>query len=180
MNTWVVEFPSVCLRALQAGYSTCGPAYQDTHYSGNFWWARCDHVAELSPLRNRFDAHSAEWFLLRPSIDHGTNVRLAENCGYNPFHCRVNHYDLPCPRSRYRPALLASLQTPELAPNPTADFANKSLAFVGESCGLARSFPRAQKQQWWQKQTQITEEREKRKKELEQKLKAKEKQKGKP
>ena len=65
MNAFVIEFPSICLRALHSGYSTCGTEYQDAHYSGNFWWAHCDHVADLPPLKNQFDAHSAEFFLLR-------------------------------------------------------------------------------------------------------------------
>lgn len=37
MNTFNIEFPSICLRALNLGYSTCGMEYQDAHYSGNFW-----------------------------------------------------------------------------------------------------------------------------------------------
>jgi hypothetical protein len=32
MNTFNLEFPSICLRALLDGYSTCGFEYQDAHY----------------------------------------------------------------------------------------------------------------------------------------------------
>jgi len=35
--------------------------YQDAHYSGNFFWAHCDHVAALPRLWNRFDAWSVEY-----------------------------------------------------------------------------------------------------------------------
>ena len=40
MNTFNIEFPSICLRALNLGYSACGMEYQGNplgHYSGNFW-----------------------------------------------------------------------------------------------------------------------------------------------
>lgn len=37
MNTYVVEFPSICLRAiLGKGYSTCGANNQDAHFSGKW------------------------------------------------------------------------------------------------------------------------------------------------
>ena len=96
MNTFNIEFPSVCLRALMDGYrSVCLPAYlsvsyciftllystavhitsvltfssrifhrhsacgvelQEGHFSGNFYWARCDHIAALPPLDSKYDA----------------------------------------------------------------------------------------------------------------------------
>ena len=34
MNTFNIEFPSICMRALNDGYSTCGMEYQEAHYSG--------------------------------------------------------------------------------------------------------------------------------------------------
>ena len=39
--------------------STCGMEYQERHFSGNFYWASCDHIASLPQLNNRFDA----WFV---------------------------------------------------------------------------------------------------------------------
>lgn len=47
MNAMIVEFPSVCSRALMKGYSVCGAENQDGHFSGNFWWADCEHVAHI-------------------------------------------------------------------------------------------------------------------------------------
>lgn len=47
MNAMIVEFPSICTRALMKGYSTCGAENQDGHFSGNFWWAECEHVAHI-------------------------------------------------------------------------------------------------------------------------------------
>ena len=121
MNTFNIEFPSICMRALLDGYrftrirfsndtlssstsptvpvfisflflsvhpsvclsvfvsltlsiplchvlclslsrllfcfpSTCGMEYQERHFSGNFYWANCDHIAALPQLNDRFDA----------------------------------------------------------------------------------------------------------------------------
>ena len=36
--------------------STCGMEYQERHFSGNFYWANCDHIAALPQLNDRFDA----------------------------------------------------------------------------------------------------------------------------
>ena len=54
MNAFNIEFPSICLRALLKGYNTCGVENQDAHYSGNFWWADCEHIASLSKPHNRY------------------------------------------------------------------------------------------------------------------------------
>ena len=54
MNAVVLEHPSICLRALLNGNSVCGTGYKtfpSSHYAGNFWWASCNHVAKLPPLR---------------------------------------------------------------------------------------------------------------------------------
>ena len=150
MNAFTIEFPSICLRALLAGYSTCGSEYQDAHYSGNFWWARCDHVARLKPLRNPFDAHAAEFFVLKSSPDYGTMLKLAENCGYNPFHCGVNHYDFQCPRTLYAPTVLRAVigADAELPHNPTHSLPNRTAAFIRERCAVARRLPARDKARW--------------------------------
>jgi hypothetical protein len=148
MNAFVIEFPSICLKAMQAGYSTCGPSYQRSHYSGNFWWATCDHVAGLRYLKNPFDAHSAEFFILEPTRNYLLNLQIAENCGYNPFHCGVNHYDFPCPRSRYQGVLLSNIMNQELLPNPTHTLLNKTAVYIKEVCERARSLPMADKRKW--------------------------------
>jgi hypothetical protein len=41
-----------CISALQRGFDTCGwriSPLPHVHYSGNYWWARCDHVNSLIP-----------------------------------------------------------------------------------------------------------------------------------
>ena len=47
-----------CARHLACGYAACGSMLNVggsggtwAHYSGNFWWARCDYVRRLEPLR---------------------------------------------------------------------------------------------------------------------------------
>lgn len=70
MNTFVVEFPSICLRALRRGYLTCGVEYQDALYAGNFWWADCHHIASLPPIEDVMDAYQAEMFLFNVSTDY--------------------------------------------------------------------------------------------------------------
>ena len=56
MSYFVFDRASECIEALTSGdYDTCGPNwlfrpdYFPWHYSGNFWWARCDYVARLVP-----------------------------------------------------------------------------------------------------------------------------------
>ena len=147
MNAWILEFPSVCLRALVRGYSACGINYQDAHYSGNFWWASCDHIAELPVLPNKFDALAAEFFLYRTTDDYGQNLKYSKHCGYNPFHCEVNTYDVVCPRSKYIPTLLNNLIDDKLPKNPTATI-NSTIAFVREKCSAVRALSRKDRKQY--------------------------------
>lgn len=94
---------SVCLR-----FTSCGVEYQfwgGAHFSGNFFWANCAHVSRLPPLWDPLDnAWDAEFFLFKVS-KFADEVQFGKVCGFNPFHCGVNHYDNRCPRSQYRPIL---------------------------------------------------------------------------
>ena len=98
MNAFVIEFPSICMRALTEGYSACGPNYQDGHFSGNFWWASCNHVAKLKglwdPINNAWDA---EFFVL--NVPNANEFSLS--CAYRPFACQINNYNYLCPRTEY-------------------------------------------------------------------------------
>ena len=102
MNTFNIEFPSICLRALLAGYSTCGYGSQLAHYTGNFWWADCGHIAALPPLWSKFDAYAVEYFVMNVSM---VNKDVFErNCAYEAYHCldgRIDHYAQHCPRNDY-------------------------------------------------------------------------------
>ena len=86
------------------GIMTPAPA----HYSGNFWWADCDHIAKLEPLHNRFDWRKPEFWVM---FAHGSgsnnkiNKRFAYRCGYAIFNCNRNLYDRECSRYKYRETL---------------------------------------------------------------------------
>lgn len=105
MNAMTIEFPSICMRALMKGHLTCGVENQDMHYSGNYWWADCGHVAQLPPLLTRWDFGAPEFFVLRYSDDFGLARQLGFQCGYSIFNCGVNLYDVACSRDRYRERL---------------------------------------------------------------------------
>ena len=112
MNTVNIEFASVCLRALYDGYSACGAEYQDMHFSGNFWWAACNHVAMLPPLWDPINnAWEAEFFLFNVSKSWEKRDPFGVECAYRPFHCRVNHYHNHCPRGKYVGAISSLLAT---------------------------------------------------------------------
>jgi len=105
MNAFHLEFPSICARAiLRHGYSACGAENQIAHYSGNYWWADCQHIAALDPPNPRFNPWAYEFFVLGNSYKF--NPRFGYRCGYNVFHCGVNRYDYECPRETYRDLLI--------------------------------------------------------------------------
>jgi hypothetical protein len=106
MNTAVLEFPSICLRSLlDKNFSTCGSEIQLGHYSGNFWWANCDHVAQLDFPPNRFDWRKPEFFILYVHRQLPIRERFGHRCGYSVFNCGQNLYRHECPRSRYFPKI---------------------------------------------------------------------------
>lgn len=115
MNTVTVEFASVCLRALYDGHSACGAEYQDMHFSGNFWWASCNHVAMLPPLWDPINnAWEAEFFLTNVSKSWEQRDPFGVECAFRPFHCRVDHYWKHCPRGKYVSAISPLLASDEL------------------------------------------------------------------
>ena len=114
MNTFNLEFPSMCLRALLSGHSACGVDYQIAQYAGNFWWASCNHVAMLPPLPGPVQsAWDCEYFLFHVG---GDNHDFGSKCAYKPFHCKVDHYHLLCPRDKYSHVLHEILSSDDLPP----------------------------------------------------------------
>lgn len=101
MNAFNIEFPSICLRALLDGYDSCGMESQEGTYSGNFWWANCEHVARLAPLSNRFDAYKVEYSIFAYTSDARKNEELSYKCGYSTYNSYVDHYQVESPRSHY-------------------------------------------------------------------------------
>ena len=118
MNAFVLEFPSICLRALLQGYDSCGMESQGGTYSGNFWWANCQHVRRLPPLANRLDAYAVEYAIFNAFRgDAGKNEEYSYKCGYSTFNCNVDHYVQECPRLNYIHKLLESVISYNLPPN---------------------------------------------------------------
>jgi hypothetical protein len=60
---FLVEIFEDCLRALDTTANTCGALlrkWPHLHYSGNFWWARCDYINTLPPIsrwRHYWETH---------------------------------------------------------------------------------------------------------------------------
>ena len=152
MNTFNIEFPSICLRALLDGYSACGMNSQDGHYSGNFFWAHCDHIAALPRLHTRFNAWAVERSMF--NVSHGRLVRNAfsDNCGYSTHRCRVDHYQHECPRDSYRHKIIRYIQTSGLPLNPVSTGGPKDVIehqkWVNETCSLLRKKPYKEQIYW--------------------------------
>lgn len=106
MNAMNLEFPSVCIRAIvNKKYTVCGAENQDAHYSGNYWWADCNHIARLPPIHNRFDFMAPEFFVLRAHNDFNIARNFGYRCGYSLHNCGLNLYDNECNRLRFRDKL---------------------------------------------------------------------------
>lgn len=107
MNTFTLEFPSICLRAILGGYTTCGYGSQGgasarAHFSGNFFWADCGHIAALPRIITFFDAWKAEFFVGRTSKLPQNRLHIMHRCAYESHHCDLkNHYAEVCKRSSY-------------------------------------------------------------------------------
>lgn len=119
MNAFTLEFPSICLRAMVDGYDSCGMENQGGTYSGNFWWATCDHVARVPQLTDleKFDAYKVEYAIQKYSSDASKNEDLGAKCGYSAYNCNANHYTVECTRSSYLHKLLQYSQLQALPYN---------------------------------------------------------------
>lgn len=97
---FLLEVPQGCFKALQSGaYDTCGAEKRERpviHYSGNFWWARCDHVNRLEhPFRYEWKASP----MLSPEFWLGS--KHASERAFNCYNLTGNHYEVSFPRSLY-------------------------------------------------------------------------------
>jgi hypothetical protein len=120
MQHFVIERHDECIRAL-AESDVCGVDWQQhpwPHFSGNFWWARCDYIRRLQDpaipadgpvkLSNR---HEAEFWI-------GTGAAVRAKC---LFWSRTDLYQQRFPPSRYMATAdagtkPASADTPPQAP----------------------------------------------------------------
>eukprot|EP00667_Euglena_gracilis_P011889 EG_transcript_12171 len=147
MNTFSIEFPSVCLRALLEGYVACGAnllsfmhRHIGPHFSGTFFWANCDHLAALPRLANPFDAWAVELWPFKVSRHLHPQEWFAFNCAFNAHRCHWLPYRKPCLRSSYRSKLLGYLQREELPPSDVAT-RDISAAWVRQHCHPLLSHP---------------------------------------
>lgn len=120
MNTFNIEFSSICIRALLKGYSACGTDNQDAMYSGNFWWADCLHIAALPKLSDPFDAYAVESSIFNVSSSYDVRVNFASHCGYSSINCPLSHYDNECPRTKYLERLQQFVRKLPILPSSTA------------------------------------------------------------
>eukprot|EP01038_Epipyxis_sp_PR26KG_P017591 gene17591-24433_t len=122
MNAFILEFPSICIKALVRGnFSTCGTIMHPRMYGGNFWWSHCDHIAAMPKisLNKRFDYMYAEKFIFDVA---GDNWKLNENfgyyCGYVPENIGFEQFPtfVDLFRSLYRNRLVECLQNESVLP----------------------------------------------------------------
>ncbi len=101
---FLFEVPEGCFDAMVLeGYDMCGVLKRDypLHYSGNFFWARCDYVATLQhPAYFTYPPHDP-FFYPELWLGSGNGPPTAYNC----FNSGVNHYNHEYPRSLYAGAL---------------------------------------------------------------------------
>jgi hypothetical protein len=147
MGAFNLEFPSICMRAIgKYHYSICGTEYKpmEQHFSGNFWWTDCEHLAQLPPLKIRFDCFEAEYNNVQIDKNSYYNLAFASHCAYNAFFANssegLNFEELP--RERYFPKIWELVMNKELpSPNiqtvkPTMEGKSKEMLFFGLWCGL--------------------------------------------
>jgi hypothetical protein len=110
-------------------------------FSGNYWWADCEHVSALPPLVDRFNAYTAEFFVFNVTSFRGLSKFFGQHCGYSTFKCHgVNHYDHECAFDVYRPKLLEYVTSEAL---PVSEFSTmkKPLSEVLSACSSMKHVP---------------------------------------
>lgn len=87
-----------CLQLLNDGYSSVGCNYNEDangvtkrHYSGNFWWAKSNHLHKLEYLKENIDSRSLVEFHLF-TVDHKYFVM---------HNSKINHYFENYPQKNY-------------------------------------------------------------------------------
>lgn len=106
LNYWMIEKWEDCIKLLDDDISVVGTNWSSdphSHFSGNFWWARTDHIKTLPDVLNRslyYDESLTE-LLGAYTFAHEMWV-LSEKCKFRSIHTSaVNHYYSPYPRERY-------------------------------------------------------------------------------
>ena len=124
MNAFLLEFPSICLRAVGLRkYFTCGPIFQDGYYSGNFFYSDCAHIAQLPVLPDPLDWGQPEFFAtqhMHPAYH--VMSKIAQGCGYSNMHCYRDLYGNECPRKDYVQRIWDSVMSKKLPPTMGIDY----------------------------------------------------------
>jgi beta-1,4-mannosyl-glycoprotein beta-1,4-N-acetylglucosaminyltransferase len=96
MLYFLVETHEDCFRALDGAHDTVGCNHHaiPAHYSGNFWWAKTNHIATLPSLNEDVpDKMATEFWLFQNNPNNITACTLHSS--------GINHYHEAYPRRRY-------------------------------------------------------------------------------
>ena len=110
---FLIEVFEDCLLQLDRGWNACGALlrkWPHLHYSGNFWWVRCDYIKGLPRVQDwqhLWETHfwaelflgGAVTWLERKDPEDGTHQHKARF--FNCFESRVSHYEHVWPRHFY-------------------------------------------------------------------------------
>jgi hypothetical protein len=110
---FLIEVFEDCLLQLDRGWNACGALlrkWPHLHYSGNFWWVRCDYIRGLPRVQDwqhLWETHfwaelylggAVTWLERKDPVDgiHQHKARM-----FNCFESRVSHYEHVWPRHFY-------------------------------------------------------------------------------
>lgn len=143
MNAFILEFPSICLRAIgQKKASSCGPLFQDGYYSGTFWYSECSHIAQLPVLPDPLDWGQPEFFVgqhMHPAYH--VFAQFFQHCSYSAYHSFRNMYGDECPRKEYVQRIWDSIMAKKLPPTmglESSDRAMQNKPELGKICKQLR------------------------------------------
>jgi hypothetical protein len=130
-NAFTIEFPSICIRALLKGYSTCGVLSNGKFYEGNYFWASCNHVAALpglwDPINNGRDC---DYFLFNVSSSGRYKDSWPLSCAYNVFDARAKVQEVLIFRAAYATRIHHLVKSSHLDESPH----NRGINWINEPC----------------------------------------------
>jgi len=115
MMFFLFERWELCMNSLAKGVSTCGVDLKtwevSPHYSGNFWWARCDWIRSKNsecPLGKESRTIAEYWLLREPSayFKNGSKKgdrkhKVTPNKAVTLWNTAIDHYHKQMPRAEY-------------------------------------------------------------------------------
>jgi hypothetical protein len=91
MLYWNIERWQLALQKLET-YDTYGCNDTGIHYSGNFWWAKRDHIRQLPLTIQSYYTAPEDWVQI---------ICKNKFCVYNSGHQGMGHYGRRFPREKY-------------------------------------------------------------------------------